>query len=1380
MNTFVQNDSGPEGPTSQLPSLHLITLGALRLVASSPSGDVVLYDGANKALALFTYLACAPGRGATRAHLQELLWERQSPEAAQQSLRTYLWKLRKLLPPNSITGDEFVVLSIDCQVDRDALLEAANRGDAGAVVQRFTGDFFPSHAQPDSPQFDAWVQSERLRLRDIFSRCVERVVTDAVDGGEFRQAIEVARRLRDVDPLDERGWRPLLNALLVSGDSVNAANESAVLVRALAADDQEPLPATTSLLNAIARMARREDSAVVGVDFYVTPLIARDREFSQLLASWLRVRADSFAHVHVHGVAGVGKSRLLDDFASRLLRDRAVVVRARTDIGRRTLPYAFVGTIAAQLAARRGAAAISPGSKCALLAVNPALSNYFSGEPDSSTGADALRRRTLAVSELVTAVSDEQPLAILLDDMQWADTASCAVLAGSISASETTSCLLITAGREELPAVFSESRCDEITLNGLNGDALIDLLQSLATLPDLEWANEFPRLLHQSSAGLPLQVFDALRLATERGLLGRDRQTWVCSEPAALAEMLLAGSALPRRIRALSATQREALLQLAVAGEPCDVGLLRSRDVASTSDVEADLVRLERLGYVSMIDSCWCVAHDAIGEVIVGLSSDAAVALAHESLGRGILAAIPPTLDSFTRHSLRAVVNHAVEARSMDLLRESFGRYLLVTRAQRDRSPLPLIADEALGNPGVGSKRSLLISSLTVRRRLADMARIRWRGAAAATGIAVAAGLLGALAVTRPTPVPIDGYLAFLAPGSAGVTTVREVPLRSQDWPLEKVVDTEDARDLVTLPNDPLSYNAVPTGETTGEFIGSLAQSDSGTIDLYLFRPGRAPQRLTAARGDDVDPSLSPDGRQVAFASARWSAVASRSIAILDRRTLAVKRLTDAAGSDEAPSWSPDGRRIAFTRRGLAGERLCIATVDGQSVVCPREFASHEVVRTLAWHDESIVFATVDRMYARVHVDSATMTVLDSGTANRTVSPDGRWLAVERSASRQGDVSTCEISPAAAPSLRRSVHFTTGKSSGCPPFLWSRARRDLRMVTEIQIDTIRSGPFVAVPYRLTARARRAGVTGRSDHITWSTSDSTIAAIDSTGVLEPRRAGVVLVRASYGGWRTDSIVASLVVSNARVLLSEGWRNDIGQRWKQFGMPTPQTVALSDGVRGFLNNGDGIFQSGVHSRSSFPIDGGLAIETWVSAAITMDRWQVVRLGIFTDIDSVGLSRWNHVDGWAFAPGREALATCEFQYPSGSEGTQSYSERFMAASQQLPAPASWRSGERIGVVLQLLPDGRCGVAINGQVVGYSSNGSPTRTHSAHVFIYGNSPGTRVVTGPLTVSAGVVPGIQWNGAPKRVVSPSSGQTHAATGDRPGYPGTTNLKQIP
>jgi Tol biopolymer transport system component/DNA-binding winged helix-turn-helix (wHTH) protein len=76
---------------------------------------------------------------------------------------------------------------------------------------------------------------------------------------------------------------------------------------------------------------------------------------------------------------------------------------------------------------------------------------------------------------------------------------------------------------------------------------------------------------------------------------------------------------------------------------------------------------------------------------------------------------------------------------------------------------------------------------------------------------------------------------------------------------------------------------------------------------------------LTAFRGNEDDPALSPDGALVAFT---WDGEKRDNTDIyviaVDSRVL--RRLTDDPAADVSPAWSPDGRTIAFIRK-LGGNR---------------------------------------------------------------------------------------------------------------------------------------------------------------------------------------------------------------------------------------------------------------------------------------------------------------------------------------------------------------------------------------------------------------------------------------------------------------------------
>lgn len=118
-----------------------------------------------------------------------------------------------------------------------------------------------------------------------------------------------------------------------------------------------------------------------------------------------------------------------------------------------------------------------------------------------------------------------------------------------------------------------------------------------------------------------------------------------------------------------------------------------------------------------------------------------------------------------------------------------------------------------------------------------------------------------------------------------------------------------------TEPPTAIFPTAVPTETPIPDPLrvgGALVYSlhENGQDDLWALSVGESgPLRLTNHPADDRDPSWSPDGNRVAFASRRdgnWE------LYVLEIANGALTRLTYTPGFEGAPSWSPDGAFIAY------------------------------------------------------------------------------------------------------------------------------------------------------------------------------------------------------------------------------------------------------------------------------------------------------------------------------------------------------------------------------------------------------------------------------------------------------------------------------------
>ncbi len=95
-----------------------------------------------------------------------------------------------------------------------------------------------------------------------------------------------------------------------------------------------------------------------------------------------------------------------------------------------------------------------------------------------------------------------------------------------------------------------------------------------------------------------------------------------------------------------------------------------------------------------------------------------------------------------------------------------------------------------------------------------------------------------------------------------------------------------------------------------GQGIVVLAIEEGGYSHLFAYQPQTLPlTRLTNHPWDDINPSLSPDGRKVAYSSRQngyWN------LYILDLSSGETTRLTDDPAFEGSPSWSPDGEWLTY------------------------------------------------------------------------------------------------------------------------------------------------------------------------------------------------------------------------------------------------------------------------------------------------------------------------------------------------------------------------------------------------------------------------------------------------------------------------------------
>jgi WD40 repeat protein len=191
---------------------------------------------------------------------------------------------------------------------------------------------------------------------------------------------------------------------------------------------------------------------------------------------------------------------------------------------------------------------------------------------------------------------------------------------------------------------------------------------------------------------------------------------------------------------------------------------------------------------------------------------------------------------------------------------------------------------------------------------------------------------------------------------------------------------------------------------------------------------------LTAFPGEEVQPSLSPDGNQVAFAfdGGRSS---NYDIYVKTVGSEKITRLTSDPADDMSPSWSPDGQNIAFLR--FLSDQSALVMVIPSAGGAERQLAKLQVERDeteirAAWSPDGEWIATSD---AETSLSRMRLILVSAVTGRKrrlayqsptadadlspSFSPDGRYLAYARHLSLAiADIFVVEVTKEGGPTGR--------------------------------------------------------------------------------------------------------------------------------------------------------------------------------------------------------------------------------------------------------------------------------------------------------------------------------------------------------------------------
>ena len=425
--------------------------------------------------------------------------------------------------------------------DLFAALTRAVEQRRGAVVKTM-GDGIMAAFSSTADAVDAAIDMQRATRPPVELRVgvhAGEVVSE--DGDWFGTPVTVARRLCDSAGSGEVFTSDLVRALVGSRGDHTYTDRGQMELKGIR-DPVSVVEVTWTRRGAALELPaalRPYDPVAIG-------MVGRDGELDQLRASIAPVLAGKPAAsvLLVSGEPGIGKTRLVAEAATDAVSEGANVVFGRCD-EEPLLPYQpFVEIVRAILGAYRieDLATMTEVDLAPLGRLVPGATEA----PPAGSDANLDRFRLFeAVTATVTAIAQEAPVIVVLDDLHWADQPTVALLRHVHQQIADRPVLLLGTYRDTdldrrhplaglLADLRSQHAVARISLKGLTRSDVTAILEAAAG-HDLDGrGRQLADVLHDETEGNPFFVREVLRHLVDTGAIYLQDGRWVSDAPSAL------------------------------------------------------------------------------------------------------------------------------------------------------------------------------------------------------------------------------------------------------------------------------------------------------------------------------------------------------------------------------------------------------------------------------------------------------------------------------------------------------------------------------------------------------------------------------------------------------------------------------------------------------------------------------------------------------------------------------------------------------------------------------------------------------------------------------------------------------------------------------
>lgn len=407
--------------------------------------------------ALLSYLVLHQNASQSRQRIAFQFWPDSTDTQARTNLRRELHSLRQVLPD----VDRFIQaeaktlqwrldapFTLDVAEFEAAIKVAEQVADSSAIrahleqgIQRYQGDLLPD-------QEDEWIVVERQRLQQSYAWALERLVNVLEEQQDYPLALTYAQQRLRIDTLNEASYGALMRlhglmndrakalqvyhqcmTVLREGLGIDPSLTTRKLYEQLLMEEEIPKDTLRRDSSRLSSLPSLPSALTSRSQLTLSPLVGRETEWVSI-QQWAQGSFSKVNPAHheeaafstvsqvllLLGEPGIGKTRLLEELRTFAQANQVQILWGQGFAAEMMRPYGL------WIDALRSAGMTSDVNCPAELGfLLPELGQPSQAPPDLSRLFDA-------VVQLLMQWATQAPLLVLLDDIQWIDEASAALL----------------------------------------------------------------------------------------------------------------------------------------------------------------------------------------------------------------------------------------------------------------------------------------------------------------------------------------------------------------------------------------------------------------------------------------------------------------------------------------------------------------------------------------------------------------------------------------------------------------------------------------------------------------------------------------------------------------------------------------------------------------------------------------------------------------------------------------------------------------------------------------------------------------------------------------------------------------------------------------